>query len=153
MDPAIKNQRQAIAQNRLATAATALAARYGLQEHAEALDACNLVRATVRPLYQLEATADLLDAIIASEGTEAADATPASELAALDAITPGLADKLVAGGFTNLVMVREATDDELEATPGVGKATVRKIRAEVGYSEPEPDEPMDDADGMEAEPE
>ena len=156
MDNRIKATRTAIARNRMQVATRALAERYGLAAQVAAIDAAARVPASAREVYQLEATADLLDAIIAAVNVPAANATPASELAVLDAVSPGLAKKLVAAGYDNLVSVREATDDDLVAIKGIAKKTVQKIRAEIGYAEREPDEPnepLDDAEGMEAEPE
>lgn len=161
MDPSVKATRTAIAQNRVTVAASAVAERYGLTDQLTAVQTASAVRADVRPLYQMEAVADLLDAIVASEGVEAEDASPESELLVLESVNARTARLLTESGYTNVVALREASDDDLVAISGIGAATVRAIRAEIGQPEgagdedalPEPDEPIDDAEATEAEPE
>ena len=41
---------------------------------------------------------------------------------------PALADLLVKAGFDNPAKIRRATNEQLEAVPGVGKATRERLR-------------------------
>lgn len=47
-------------------------------------------------------------------------------------ISKGQADKLIDAGYPTPRFLREASDEELLAIEGVGRGTVKKIRAWVG---------------------
>lgn len=145
MDPAVKATRTAIARNRVTVAAEALAARHGLGAQMDAISAAMRAPISARDVLQMEAVADLIDAIVGSGSEPAQDASPVSELAMLESVGPKLAETLAEHGITNVVMLRETSDGELLAIDGIGAGKLRRIRADVGS----PVEPMDDA---EAEP-
>lgn len=147
MDPAIRARRLAIARDRIGVAALALAERHGLHAEAAAVAAAVVARADVRDVISSEAIAALLDAIVAAEGAAQPEMTPERELAALAAVGPRLAATLVERGITNVVALRETSDDDLLAIEGVGPATVRKIRAELGTPQAADGDAGDDATG------
>jgi hypothetical protein len=53
---------------------------------------------------------------------------PPELIAALDGLPEGALEALLAGGFVTVNQVRHAPDAALLALPGIGRATLRKIR-------------------------
>jgi predicted flap endonuclease-1-like 5' DNA nuclease len=141
MDPAAKRTKMAILQNRVAVSASALAERHGLHAAAEQVTRAQVAPLSVRDVYQLEAIADLIDALVASGSVVDADATPASELSALASVGPKVAETLSGYGITNVVQLRDMSDADLESIDGIGKATIRRIRADIGYPDTIQDAP------------
>lgn len=129
MDPSVRNRRRATANQRIALATDALAERFGIHAQRDALDAAGTARYE-RDLYTSEAVADLLEAIVAATAEQA---EPASEFAAMG-VDPSIAEKLIDAGYGDAAAVRAASDDDLLAIKGVGKATVRDLRASLGVA-------------------
>ena len=65
MDPSHQNRRAAVAQQRIATAAQALAKRHGLDDQAAAVANARHRDGGIDALFKSEAIADLLDALVA----------------------------------------------------------------------------------------
>lgn len=134
MDAGIRAARLQLARDRIRVATLALVERHGLHDHSTTMADADRMPVAVRDVYQLEAVAALLDALVLTEAVKAEDATPESELAALSSVGPQLAEKLTEAGITNVVTLSDASDDELLAIDGVGRSTLRRIRAEIGQA-------------------
>lgn len=76
MDGTIKARRTAVAYDRITAAVLALAEQHGVS--VEAFDVVGSVPADVKPLYRLEAAADVLDAIVSGAEPEAEAAPKAA---------------------------------------------------------------------------
>jgi DNA uptake protein ComE-like DNA-binding protein len=129
MERGILAARDATAQARIMSAAAQLGARFGLDEQAERVASATARDALVRNLFQREAVADLLEAVVAASEPMSDD--PAGELEAMG-LEPSVAEKLEAAGYRDAASIRAASDEELREVDGIGAATLRKVRAVVG---------------------
>lgn len=119
MHPEALATRRIDAEKKLAAAATSIGRKIGVKSAASRTAGAYHRDLRIRELYQLESLAELFQEIDAAlSGPESSE----------------LPKEVVAAGYDTPEKVRAATDEDLLAIDGVGKATVRKLREEFGHA-------------------
>ena len=85
---------------------------------------------------KIKAMSELIVAIRDATVGEDAQGEP-TRLEDLDSLNKGHVDALKGKGISDIDFLRSREDEELESIPGIGKGTVEKIRAEIGYDRDE----------------
>lgn len=148
MHPSVVRERLILGQRKLVEIAAELAEMHGI----EGLDSAPYYAHDVeeRSMLELESIVSFMERL-RDRGVPVAgvlvdqDAMDQTEVDKVD-ITSQAKDALYQAGFTRLEQVNAATDDELLAVPGVGPATVAKLREAVVNAALAPRSPDDSTD-------
>jgi DNA uptake protein ComE-like DNA-binding protein len=129
--PSVLKQQKIEALQRAESAAQSMSSEY--PEILEEVEALKGVRGRDHlhvEAARLDALANILEALADAKGIEGEGPVLLEDLSS---INQGHINKLKAKGISNVEILRSRDDQELEDIDGIGRGTVEKIRAEIGY--------------------